>query len=158
MKKMIFTLALGLLAVGANAQDAKSTNDECCTQDKKSNKGDWYVGTGNIANTAWTDWSVSPTIGYGVTDDLMVGLGLAQEGSDADLSMGLHARYFLSVGGEDMFIYAASADVLNLDDLNLNVGIGKLFTFHRGMYVDPKIVFDLNEKTTNLQLGFGLKF
>ena len=144
---MIFTLALGLLtAVGANAQDAKST------------KGDWYVGTGNIANIAWTDWSVSPTIGYGVTDDLMVGLGLAQDGADADLSMGLHARYFLSVGSEDMFIYAASADVLNLDDLNLNVGIGKLFTFHRGMYVDPKIVFDLNEKTTNLQLGFGLKF
>ena len=147
MKKMIFTLALGLLtAVGANAQDAKST------------KGDWYVGTGNIANTAWTDWSVSPTLGYGVTDNLMFGLGLAQDGADADLSMGLHARYFVSVGGEDIFIYAASADVLNLDDLNLNVGVGKLFTFHKGIYVDPKVVFDLNEKTTNLQLGFGFKF
>ena len=143
---MIFTLALGLLsAVGANAQDAKST------------KGDWYVGTGNIANVSWTDWSVSPTLGYGVTDNLMVGLDLSQQ-SDADLSMGLHARYFLSVAGEDLFIYAASTDVLNLDTPNLNLGVGKFFTFHKGMYVDPKIVFDLNEKTTNLQLGFGLKF
>ena len=146
MKKIIFTLALGLLlAVGANAQDAKNT------------KGDWYVGTGNIANVSWTDWSVSPTLGYGVTDNLMVGLVLSQQ-SDADLSMGLHARYFLSVAGEDLFIYAASTDVLNLDTPSLNVGVGKFFTFHRGMYVDPKIVFDLNEKTTNLQLGFGLKF
>ena len=143
---MIFTLAVGLLtAVGANAQDAKST------------KGDWYVGTGNIANTAWTDWSVSPTLGYGVTDNLMVGLDLSQQ-SDADLSMGLHARYFLSVAGEDLFIYAASTDVLNLDTPSLNIGVGKFFTFHKGVYVDPKIVFDLNEKTTNLQLGFGLKF
>jgi|TARA_R110001583_G_scaffold48927_1_gene153257 hypothetical protein len=146
MKKIIFTLALGLLlAVGANAQDAKNT------------KGDWYVGTGNIANVSWTDWSVSPTLGYGVTDNLMVGLDLSQQ-SDADLSMGLHARYFLNVAGEDLFIYAASTDVLNLDTPSLNIGVGKFFTFHKGVYVDPKIVFDLNEKTTNLQLGFGLKF
>ena len=145
MKKIIFTLALGLLlAVGANAQDAKNT------------KGDWYVGTGNIANVSWTDWSVSPTLGYGVTDNLMVGLDLSQQ-SDADLSMGLHARYFLNVAGEDLFIYAASTDVLNLDTPSLNIGVGKFFTFHKGVYVDPKIVFDLNEKTTNLQLGFGLK-
>ena len=155
---MIFTLALGLLVVGANAQDAKSTNDECCTQDEKSNKGDWYVGTGNIANTAWTDWSVSPTLGYGVTDNLMVGLNLSQADSDTDFSMDLHARYFLNVVGQDLFVYLASDDVTNLDTKDLSVGVGKFFTLHKGVYVDPKITFSLNEKTTNLQLGFGLKF
>tara|TARA_R110001592_G_scaffold99493_1_gene283473 strand:+ start:1050 stop:1487 length:438 start_codon:yes stop_codon:yes gene_type:complete len=145
MRKTILSLAtVALLALGANAQE--------------NTKGDWYVGTGNIANLAWTDWSVSPTLGYGVTDNLMVGLDLSQADSDTDVSMGLHARYFLSVAGEDLFIYAASTDVLNLDTPSLNVGVGKFFTFHKGMYVDPKIVFDLNEKTTNLQLGFGLKF
>ena len=145
MRKTILSLAtVVLLALGANAQE--------------NTKGDWYVGTGNIANLAWTDWSVSPTLGYGVTDNLMIGLDLSQADSDTDVSMGLHARYFLSVAGEDLFIYAASTDVLNLDTPSLNVGVGKFFTFHKGMYVDPKIVFDLNEKTTNLQLGFGLKF
>ena len=145
MKKTILSLAtIALLALGANAQE--------------NTKGDWYVGTGNIANLAWTDWSVSPTLGYGVTDNLMIGLDLSQANTDTDLSMGLHARYFLSVAGEDLFIYAASTDVLNLDTPSLNIGVGKFFTFHKGMYVDPKIVFDLNEKTTNLQLGFGLKF
>lgn len=145
MRKTILSLAtVALLALGANAQE--------------NTKGDWYVGTGNIANLAWTDWSVSPTLGYGVTDNLMVGLDLSQADSDTDVSMGIHARYFLSVAGEDLFIYAASTDVLNLDTPSLNVGVGKFFTFHKGMYVDPKIVFDLNEKTTNLQLGFGLKF
>ena len=83
MKKFIFTLALGLLAtVGANAQD------ENCVQNQK---GDWYVGTGDIANTAWTDWSLSPTIGYGVTEELMVGASLSQVNSDADVDINLHA-------------------------------------------------------------------
>jgi hypothetical protein len=26
------------------------------------------------------------------------------------------------------------------------------------MFVDPKIVYDLGAETTNLQIGFGLKF
>jgi len=154
MKKILLTLAfVAATFAGTYAQEVSCTETE-----KQSTKGDWYVGTGNIANTAWTDWSVSPTLGYGITENLMVGLGLSQDGSDADLSMGLHTRYFLSVGDEDMFIYAGSEDILNLDNLNLSIGIGKLFTFHRGVYVDPKIVFDLSDKTTNLQLGFGLKF
>jgi hypothetical protein len=56
MKKLILSLTLGLLTVaGVNAQE----------------KGDWYIGTGDIANKAWTEWSVSPTVGYGLTDDLM---------------------------------------------------------------------------------------
>ena len=41
---MILTLALGLLiAVGANAQGVQNA------------KGDWYVGTGDIANVSWTE-------------------------------------------------------------------------------------------------------
>ena len=87
MKKIIFTLALGLFTtVGANAQE------KCC--DTQNQKGDWYVGTGDIANTAWTDWSLSPTIGYGVTDDLMVGMSLSQANSESDMDINLHARYF----------------------------------------------------------------
>tara|TARA_R110002050_G_scaffold223401_1_gene359266 strand:- start:345 stop:788 length:444 start_codon:yes stop_codon:yes gene_type:complete len=147
MKKMIFTLALGLLtAVGANAQDVQNA------------KGDWYLGTGNIADIAWTDWSVSPSIGYGVTDKLMIGANLSQADADTDLSMDLHARYFTSVSGQDLFVYVASEDVTNLDTKSLNVGVGKFFTFRKGVYVDPKVVYSLSEKTTNLQLGFGLKF
>jgi hypothetical protein len=33
-----------------------------------------------------------------------------------------------------------------------------MFTFHRGVYVDPKVVYDTNMKTTNLMLGVGLNF
>ena len=43
MKKVVMSLALSvLLVLGVNAQE----------------KGDWYVGTGDVANKAWTDWSV----------------------------------------------------------------------------------------------------
>ena len=138
---MILTLALSLLVVvGVNAQNAK---------------GDWYIGTGDIANTAWTEWSVAPTLGYGVSDKLMVGLNLSQVDSAADMVLDLHARYFMTLGGHDVYAYLSAPD-MNTD--NLSLGLGKMFTFHKNVFVDPKVVYNLGEKTTNLMLGFGLKF
>ena len=136
MKKLFLSLALGLLLVtGVNAQE----------------KGDWYIGTGDIANTAWTEWSVSPTVGYGVTDDLMVGFDVSQADSTADMAVDLHARYFW----KGYFAYISTTG-LNTD--NMTIGAGKMFTFHKGVFVDPKVVYNATAKTTNLQLGVGLKF
>ena len=138
---MILTLALGLfLTVGANAQEVQNT------------KGDWYIGTGNIANVSWTDWSLSPTVGYAVTDALMVGANVSQADSTEDLALDLHARYFY----KGYFAYVAT-DGLDTDGMKL--GVGRMFAFHKGgMFLDPKVVYDTAAKTTNLQLGFGLKF
>jgi len=134
---MILTLALGLfLTVGAIAQNAK---------------GDWYIGTGDIANVAWTEWSISPTVGYAVTDDLMIGLNVSQADSSADMELDVHARYFW----KGYFGYLAT-DGFSTD--NLSVGAGKLFTLRKNIYVDPKLVYNTGEKTTNLMLGFGFKF
>ena len=134
---MILTMALGLfITVGAMAQNAK---------------GDWYVGTGDIANVAWTEWAVSPTAGYAITDNLMVGASVAQADSTADLDVDFHARYFW----KGYFAYVAT-DGLSTDAMS--VGLGKMFTFAKNVYVDPKIVYHSGEKTTNMMLGFGLKF
>ena len=147
---MILTLALGLLiAVGANAQEVQAG---CHTGTPVVNaKGDWYVGTSNVANVSWTEWSLNPTVGYAVTDDLMVGLGVSQVSSE-DLSIEVHARYFY----KGYFAYVSTAG-LNTDDTKL--GVGRIFPFHRGgIFLDPKVVYDFTAKTTNLELGFGLKF
>ena len=136
MKKLILSLTLGLLTVaGVNAQE----------------KGDWYIGTGDIANKAWTEWSVNPTVGYGVSDNLMIGANVSQADSTDDLTVDLHARYFWN----GYFAYVSTTG-LNTD--NFNIGAGKLFTFHKGVFVDPKVVYNATAKTTNLQLGVGLKF
>jgi hypothetical protein len=136
MRKLILSLTLGLgLALGVNAQE----------------KGDWYIGTGDIANKAWTEWSVSPTVGYGLTENIMVGVNVSQADSTADMAVDLHARYFY----KGYFAYVSTTG-LNTD--NLCVGAGKMFTFRKGMFVDPKVVYDATAKTTNLQLGLGLKF
>ena len=136
MKKIVMSFALAVLCtLGANAQA----------------QGDWYVGTGDIANTAWTEWSIAPTIGYGITDNLMVGMNVSQEDSTADMQVDLHARYFINT----WFLYVETAG-LNTDDLK--VGAGKMFTFHKGVFVDPKVVYDLTAETVNLTLGVGLKF
>ena len=102
MKKLILSLALGLLCtLGVNAQE----------------KGDWYIGTGNIANTAWTEWSVSPTVGYGVTNDLMIGFNVSQTDSTADMAVDLHARYFW----KGYLAYVATTGI-NTDDLVIGAG------------------------------------
>ena len=141
MKNVLMSIALAVLCmVSVNAQNVK---------------GDWYIGTGDIANVAWTEWSVAPTLGYGVSDKLMVGLNLSQVDSSADMVLDLHARYFMTVGGHDVYAYLSAPD-MNTD--NLSLGLGKMFTFHKNVFVDPKVVYNLGEKTTNLMLGFGLKF
>ena len=136
MKKIVLTLFLSTLFVlGVNGQE----------------KGDWYVGTGNIANKAWTEWSIAPTVGYGLTDNLMVGLNVSQADSAADMNFDIHARYFWN----GYFVYIETE---GLKTENMNYGLGKMFTFHKGVYVDPKVVYNATEKTTNLMLGVGLKF
>ena len=84
-------------------------------------KGDWYIGTGDISNVAWTDWSIAPTVGYGVTDELMFGCSLGQADSTVDLSINIHARYFY----KGYFAYVGTGG-LNLDAIS--IGAGKMFT------------------------------
>jgi hypothetical protein len=89
MNKLILSLMLVVgMTISMNAQNAK---------------GDWYVGMSDISDVAWTEWAVSPTVGYGISDKLMVGLSLAQADSSEDLSIDLNARYFINAGGQDFF-------------------------------------------------------
>ena len=67
------------------------------------------------------------------------------------VTVDLHARYFY----KGYFAYVSTTG-LNTD--NMTIGAGKMFTFHKGVFVDPKVVYDATAKTTNLQLGVGLKF
>jgi len=137
MKNVLMSFALAVLCtVSVNAQNAK---------------GDWYLGTGDIANTAWTELSIAPAVGYAISDNLMVGCNVSQADSSAEMVLDAHVRYFYN----GLFGYVSAP---NLDTDNLSIGVGKMFTFHKVMYIDPKVVYDTNLKTTNLMLGFGLKF
>ena len=58
---------------------------------------------------------------------------MSQADSTAEMEIDVHARYFV----KGYFVYASAP---NMDTDLLSVGFGKLFTFHRGVYVDPKVV------------------
>jgi len=136
MKNLILTIGLVVATiVGTQAQT----------------KGDWYVGAGDISNVSWTEWAVAPTVGYGFTDNLMVGLSISQADSTADMELDLHARYF----HKGFFAYAA---VNGFDTETLSLGVGRMFTITKNVFVDPRIVYNTEDKTTNLGLGFGLRF
>ena len=136
MKKLFLSLALGLLfAFGVNAQNAK---------------GNWYVGTGDASNTAWTDWAISPTIGYAVTDNLVLG-GSVSHVAGEDMDLDLSVRYFF--GG-----YFADLNLDGFSTEGMVLGIGKMFNFRKGTYIAPSFNYDYDAETVNLGLGFGLKF
>jgi hypothetical protein len=146
MKNVLMSFALAVLCtVGVNAQNVEKS---CC---KDNVKGTWYVGANDIANVAWTEWALAPTVGYAINDNLAIGVNLSQTDSIADVVIDLNARYFW----KGYFDYGS---LPNLDTDMLSVGFGKMFNLHRGVYVDPKVVHNLNEGTTNLMLGVGLKF
>jgi hypothetical protein len=137
MKNVLMSFAIAVLCIAnVNAQNAK---------------GDWYIGTGDIANNAWTEWSVAPTVGYAISDKFMVGCNVSQADSSAEMVVDAHVRYFYN----GLFGYVSAP---NLDTDMLSIGVGKMFTFHKCIYIDPTVVYDTNMKTTNLMLGFGLKF
>ena len=100
---------------------------------------------------AWTEWSIAPTVGYGLTDKVMVGINISQADSTVDISYDLYARYYLN----NFFVYVSTT---GLDTDNMRYGVGKMFTLHKGVYLDPKVVYDATAKKTNLMLGVGLKF
>ena len=136
MKNVLMSFAIAVLCIAnVNAQE----------------KGDWYIGTGDIANTAWTEWSIAPTVGYAIADKFMVGCNVSQADSSAEMVLDAHVRYFYN----GLFGYVSAP---NLDTDLLSIGVGKMFTFHKCIYIDPTVVYDTNMKTTNLMLGFGLKF
>ena len=151
MKNFILSMALAVFTVFSAA--AQTADTDCCTTNTTVNtKGDWYVGTGDITNMAWTDLSIQPTIGYAFSDNYMVGMSLSQADSTEAMVFGLEGRYF----HKGFFGYVALND---FDFDQAAIGVGKMFAFHKGsMYLDPKIVYDLGMETTNLQIGFGLKF
>ena len=118
--------------------------------DAQNAKGDWYVGTGDISGTAWTDWAVNPSIGYAVTDNLVIG-GSVSQVADEDMDLDFLVRYYFSG-------YFAG---LNLDGFSTDgmvFGIGKMFDFHKGCYIAPVFNYAYDAETFNLGLGFGLKF
>jgi len=146
MKNLFLTLTLTLgMALAANAQNAQ---------------GDWYIGTGDISGTSWTELALTPSVGYAFSDDIMVGLSLAQGTTTdstgtavaGDMNIDIHARYFFT----NFYGYAGTQNLTS--DFGLSVGVGKLFTTERNLYLDPRVVFNTVNKTTNLNIGFGLKF
>ena len=136
MKKLFLILTL---ICGLTASQAQNT------------KGTFYVGTNDIANIAWTDWAVSPSVGYAFTDALVIGGSVSQDSTDADMNLDFYARYFW----KGMFVHAGM-NGLNFDEMTL--GLGKMFTLRDNVYIDPAIVYNAGGETVNLTLGFGFKF
>ena len=136
MRKLFFNLILTVgLCFAANAQNEK---------------GNWYVGTGDITNVAWTDWAVSPSLGYAVTENLVLG-GSVSQIAEEDMDLDMFAKYFFKG-------YFAGVNLDGFSTEGMEFEMGKMFMFHKGEYVAPSFNYDYDAETFNMGIGFGMKF
>jgi hypothetical protein len=122
----------------------------CFAVNAQNEKGNWYVGTGDITSVAWTDWAVSPSLGYAITENLVLGGSVAQI-AEEDMDLDLYAKYFFKG-------YFAGVNLDGLSTDGMVFELGKMFAFHKGVYVAPSFRYDYDAATFNLGFGFGMKF
>ena len=67
------------------------------------------------------------------------------------MDLDFNVKYFFSGYFADVNLDGFSTD-------GMVFGIGKMFDFHKGMYIAPSFNYDYDAETLNLGLGFGLKF
>jgi hypothetical protein len=67
------------------------------------------------------------------------------------MDLDFNVKYFFSGYFVDVNLDGFSTD-------GMVFGIGKMFDFHKGMYIAPVFNYAYDAETFNLGLGFGLKF
>ena len=67
------------------------------------------------------------------------------------MDLDLSARYFFSG-------YFAGINLDGFSTEGMVFEMGKMFTFHKGVYVSPTFNYDYDAETFNMGLGFGMKF
>jgi hypothetical protein len=151
MKKFntfFFTLLLSIMTLGLSAQstDINQSSPVC--------QGDFIVGT-NVANVALSDLQLSASVGYALTDQIVVGLS-ELSGNDDSWSGALFGRYYLN----SPFYAQGNVGYDSLeDDANFGASIGVTGFLANWVFVEPNVGVNFGDNTEfNLGLSFGLRF
>jgi outer membrane protein assembly factor BamA len=142
-----------------------------------SQQGTVAIGVGsNLANQSWQDYSLVPTVGYFISDNMMVGTGFTM-GSSIDevgtteykssaMSVSPFARFYLN---ESMYISAGidmtSFNSITEDDTNkdtytestfgFNGGVGYSLMWNDHICIEPSFGFGTSGGSTTSEFESG---
>ena len=167
MKKKIFTLLFGLLAV--SAANAQYLNDS----KTPFSQGKFYVAASasnlNLNYSKSSDWSfgLQAKAGYFFLDNWMV-LGVfdymnISNGTSVTTQIGAGARYYFSRNGIFLGATAKYAHAKNFDDFEPEINVGYAFFLNHHVTIEPELYYEHSFKDTDysgfgLRLGFGYYF
>lgn len=149
MKKFfILTLLLSIMTFGVYAQ---STD---INQSSPVSQGDFLVGA-NAANVAVSDLQLSASVGYALTDQIVVGLS-ELSGNDDSWAGAVFGRYYLN----SPFFAQGSVGYDSVeDDANFGASLGVTGFLANWVFVEPNIGVTFGENTEfALGVSFGLRF
>ena len=126
-------------------------------------QGSVALGVGSdLAGKSWQDYSLTPTVGYFITDNMMVGTGFSMESGDASskqTNIDPFFRYYLSGA-----LYANAGLELMMDgnegaegETSFQLGAGLSLMWNDKIAIEPNLVVTLGEEDrTTIAMGLGI--
>jgi hypothetical protein len=130
----------------------------------QTEKGTFHIA-GNIGDVAWTDWAVSPTVGYFISDGFAVALGFSMASGDAvanSMTLAPSARYYFNdlmfaQGGLSMSsVEDAAGDTETTTDIVAGVGLSLMWMDR--VAIEPTLTLGSGEDVMTIGMGLGIAF
>ena len=132
----------------------------CSTTISFAQSGTFVLGAGSdMAGVSWQNYSIKPTVGYFVSDKMLVGTGFAMEsGDETDDKMTLspYLRYYLSGS-----LYAKAGMTLETEKdedsvVDVDAGVGLSLMWNDKVAIEPGFGFSFAEDAVRLALNIGI--
>ena len=147
-RNVIFSMMLMLVAAfSIQAQESESP----------VNQGDFIVQLSDISTdgVTVTDLQLAPTVGYALTDQIVVGAG-ALKGNEDSWQTAVYGRYYLS---SPFYAQGSLTYDSEEDETNFAVSGGVTGFLGDNIYVEPNVQLNLIEEWSfELGLNFGVRF
>ena len=122
--------------------------------------GTFALGVGSdMAGSSWQDYSLEPTVGYFIADNMLVGTGFTMESGDASsnkMEMSPFFRYYLSgslyaMGGITMITEKDKDSTTDID-----VGVGLSLMWNDKVAIEPSLGVAIGDEIMEIALGIGI--
>ncbi|MDG2138752.1 MAG: hypothetical protein P8J77_00925 [Flavobacteriales bacterium] len=114
--------------------------------------GTFALGVGSdMAGKSWQNYSINPTVGYFVSDKLLVGTGLSMDIEGETMDFSPYARYYLGSA-----IYAMVGVKLTDDATDIDAGCGLSLMWNDKVAIEPGFGVSIGEDKLKLALTIGI--
>ena len=114
--------------------------------------GTFALGVGSdMAGKSWQNYSINPTVGYFVSDKLLVGTGLSMDIEGETMDFSPYARYYLGSA-----IYAMVGVKLTDDATDIDAGCGLSLMWNDKVAIEPGFGVSIGEDKLKLALKIGI--